>query len=84
MTRCDVTGKLRQTELRFVCNEAAIQEFIGDIVEPPTYAFVPGVSQFKTTDVSLSILRERPKTAMLRVGWRASGWALIGAVACTI
>ena len=23
-----------QTELRFVCNEAAVQDFIGDIFEP--------------------------------------------------
>eukprot|EP00092_Neocalanus_flemingeri_P036781 GFUD01040042.1.p1 GENE.GFUD01040042.1~~GFUD01040042.1.p1 ORF type:complete len:690 (+),score=189.07 GFUD01040042.1:86-2155(+) len=32
-SRCDLTGKLRQTELRFVCNEAAVQEFVGDIFE---------------------------------------------------
>jgi len=33
-TKCDLTGKPRQTELRFVCNEAAVQDFIGDIFEP--------------------------------------------------
>jgi len=33
-SRCDLTGNARQTELRFVCNEAATQEFIGDIFEP--------------------------------------------------
>jgi len=33
-SRCDLTGRSRQTELRFVCNEAATQEFVGDIFEP--------------------------------------------------
>jgi len=33
-SKCDLTGKPRQTELRFVCNEAATQQFIGDIFEP--------------------------------------------------
>jgi protein OS-9 len=32
--RCDLTGRPRQAELRFVCNEAALTEFIGDIFEP--------------------------------------------------
>ena len=32
--RCDLTGQMRQTEVRFVCNEAAIQEFVEDIIEP--------------------------------------------------
>eukprot|EP00092_Neocalanus_flemingeri_P014769 GFUD01015938.1.p1 GENE.GFUD01015938.1~~GFUD01015938.1.p1 ORF type:complete len:884 (-),score=289.89 GFUD01015938.1:28-2679(-) len=32
-SRCELTDKLRQTEVRFVCNEAAGMEFIGDIVE---------------------------------------------------
>eukprot|EP00092_Neocalanus_flemingeri_P041159 GFUD01044817.1.p1 GENE.GFUD01044817.1~~GFUD01044817.1.p1 ORF type:complete len:956 (+),score=375.88 GFUD01044817.1:80-2947(+) len=31
---CDLTGRPRQSELRFVCNEAATQEFVGDIFEP--------------------------------------------------
>jgi hypothetical protein len=34
LPRCDLTGRPRQAELRFVCNEAALTEFIGDIFEP--------------------------------------------------
>jgi len=33
-SKCDLTGRSRQTELRFVCNEAATQELVGDIFEP--------------------------------------------------
>ena len=33
-TQCDLTSRPRQAQLRFVCNEAAVQEFIGDIFEP--------------------------------------------------
>merc|ERR1719450_1687682 len=33
-TKCDLTGRPRQTELRFVCSEAAVQDYIGDIFEP--------------------------------------------------
>jgi len=33
-SNCDLTSRPRQTELRFVCNEAATVEFIGDIFEP--------------------------------------------------
>ena len=33
-TNCDLTGSPRKTELRFICNEAALQDFIGDIFEP--------------------------------------------------
>jgi len=32
-SRCDLTGQMRQTEVRFVCNEGASQEFVGDILE---------------------------------------------------
>jgi hypothetical protein len=34
LPRCDLTGRPRKAELRFVCNEAALTEFIGDIFEP--------------------------------------------------
>lgn len=33
-SKCDLTGRGRETELRFVCNEKAPREFIGDIFEP--------------------------------------------------
>merc|ERR1719234_718437 len=33
-SNCDLTSRPRQTELRFVCNEAATLEMIGDIFEP--------------------------------------------------
>ena len=33
-TQCDLTSRPRQAQLRFVCNEAAVQELIGDIFEP--------------------------------------------------
>ena len=33
-TQCDLTNRPRQAQLRFVCNEAAVQEMIGDIFEP--------------------------------------------------
>jgi len=33
-SNCDLTSRPRQTELRFVCNEAATVEFVGDIFEP--------------------------------------------------
>lgn len=33
-TQCDLTKRPRQAQLRFVCNEAAVQELIGDIFEP--------------------------------------------------
>jgi len=33
-SQCDLTNRPRQAQLRFVCNEAAVQEFIGDIFEP--------------------------------------------------
>merc|ERR550519_547374 len=33
-TQCDLTNRPRQAQLRFVCNEAAVQELIGDIFEP--------------------------------------------------
>jgi len=33
-TKCDLTNELRTTEVRYICNEAAVQEFIGDIFEP--------------------------------------------------
>lgn len=46
-SRCDLTGQPRNTELRFVCNEAAVQEFIGDIFEPQSceYTIVVHTSQ---------------------------------------
>jgi len=32
-SRCDINGQMRKTEVRFFCNEAATQEFIGGIIE---------------------------------------------------
>jgi len=32
-SKCDVTGKMRETEVRFVCYEAAIQEVIAEVFE---------------------------------------------------
>ena len=49
-SKCDLTGQPRQTELRFVCNEAAVQDFIGDIFEPQSceYAIVVHTSRLCT------------------------------------
>jgi len=56
-SRCDLTGSGRETELKFVCNEQALQEFIGDIFEPKTCEYtivihtnkICSIQQFKPT-----------------------------------
>jgi len=55
-TRCDLTGRPRQTELRFVCNEAAVTEFIGDIFEPQSCEYTMVVF----TDKICSVQHLRP------------------------
>jgi len=49
-SKCDLTGRPRQTELRFVCNEAATQEMVGDIFEPQSceYTIVVHTSRLCT------------------------------------
>jgi len=50
-SRCDLTGRSRQTELRFVCNEAASVEFIGDIFEPQSCEYTIVVHTAKLCNV---------------------------------
>lgn len=50
-SRCDLTGRARQTELRFVCNEAATVEFIGDIFEPQSCEYTIVVHTAKLCNV---------------------------------
>lgn len=50
-SKCDLTGRPRETELRFVCNEAATQEFIGDIFEPQSCEYTIVVHTSKLCSV---------------------------------
>jgi len=55
-TKCELTGRGRETELRFVCNEKAPREFIGDIFEPKSCEYTIVIH----TDKICSVPQFRP------------------------
>jgi len=63
-TKCDLTGQGRETELRFVCNEQASLEFIGDIFEPKSCEYVIVIH----TDKICGVPNLKPTTESVPLG----------------
>lgn len=57
-SKCDLTGRGRESELRFVCNEKAPREFIGDIFEPKSCEYTIVIH----TDKICSVPQFKPAT----------------------
>ena len=50
-SRCDLTGRPRKTEVRFVCDETVQREIIGEILEPLSCEYTMVISTNRYTDI---------------------------------